>query len=97
METLKDFRMVVDVAEDAEAAKDVDTGRVTGHDDHGLLVVNGAIETVTAEEDENLALWPDGARDVPFVTVDHIVVAIRLNGGGDIGGETSVCCVPSHV
>mmetsp|Transcript_74481 Transcript_74481/g.155281 ORF Transcript_74481/g.155281 Transcript_74481/m.155281 type:complete len:260 (-) Transcript_74481:518-1297(-) len=81
-----DLCIVTLVAEDCERSKDVHAWRVAGHEDHGLLLVQGARKARSSQQDKDLALRSDGAGDPPLVAVDDVFVAVSLDSGADVGG-----------
>ena len=73
------------VAEHRQRAHHGDAGRICRHQDHRLLGMAGRQWIGFSHHDVDLAARVAGAGDPPFVAVDHILVAVTLDAGGDVG------------
>ncbi len=74
------------VAEHRQVAQHLDAGRVHRHQDHRLLRMLGRFGVGLAHEDHDLAARVVGAGGPPLAAVDHVVIAIALDAGFDVGG-----------
>ena len=72
------------VAEQARRAHDVDARRVLGHQDHALAPVPLGVRVGHAHDDQQLAARRHRPRRPPLAPVDHVVVAVALDAGGDV-------------
>ena len=88
--------MLVLVAEDGQVALDGHSGRVTRHQDHGLLPVSGRSGIGLAHDDEDRTALIGNARDPPLVTVDDVLITVAHDGCLDIGGVRGGRCGFGH-
>lgn len=68
------LRVVVFMTENRERPQNCDSRSVTGYNHHGLLRVDGTVESRLPKRDEDLAFRANSSRDVPFVPVDHVFI-----------------------
>ena len=64
------------VAEDGQAAPNLDTGRIHRHEDHRLAVVRIGVGIGDAHEDRDLATRVERAAGEPLVSLDHVVITV---------------------
>ena len=74
------------VAEDGEHFLDRDALAVERHQDLRLLLVLRSLRVGLAHQDCDLAARVADARGPPFAPVDHVVIAVALDPGLDVGG-----------
>ena len=85
----QDFHMPVRrvvIAHHMQRAQHRDARRVGRHQHHALLGMAGCLRIGFPHQDVDRAARITRARDPPFAPVDHIVVPIALDAGGDVGG-----------
>ena len=74
------------VAVDGQRPHQRDARRPTRHQDHGLLLVARGIGVGLAHEDEDRATRITRAGGPPLAAVQHVVIAVTLDPGLDVGG-----------
>merc|ERR1719230_1039150 len=85
-----DLRVVMDVPEDAKGTNDGDTGRVTGHNDHRVAIVERvSLALGKAHEDEDFTFRAARSADVPLMPIDDIFASLLVQ----CNACTDVCCI----
>ncbi len=85
--------VAVVVAEDAQRPHDLDSGRITWHENHRLLPVPVGVGVGLAHHDEDRGIGIHRAGRPPLATRDDVRVAVATDaradvgrvGGGDVG------------
>mmetsp|Transcript_65090 Transcript_65090/g.152361 ORF Transcript_65090/g.152361 Transcript_65090/m.152361 type:complete len:268 (-) Transcript_65090:278-1081(-) len=90
-----DLGMVVDVPEQSQRTDDVHSFGITWHQDHRMLLMCG-ITPRSPQEDEDFTLRSARTTNVPFVSIDYVLITISLNGRTDVRGITAGNAWLSH-